>query len=41
MNTSEKEFLERIETHRGILFKIAKMYMDNYDEADSTTKCNF
>ncbi len=32
MNTSEKEFLERIETHRGILFKIAKMYMDNYDD---------
>lgn len=24
----EKEFLERINDHKGILFKIAKLYMD-------------
>lgn len=28
----EIEFLERIEEHKGILFKIAKMYMDCYDD---------
>ena len=32
-NTSmEKQFLEQIEKHKGILFKISKMYMDNYDD---------
>lgn len=28
----EKQFLEQIETHRGVLFKISKMYMDSYDD---------
>ncbi|GIJ94386.1 RNA polymerase sigma factor [Capnocytophaga stomatis] len=32
MKSLEKEFLERIEKHRGILFKIAKMYMDDIDD---------
>lgn len=30
--TSEKEFLKQIETHKGILFKISKMYMDNTED---------
>ncbi|WP_208326848.1 RNA polymerase sigma factor [Flavobacterium sp. 270] len=28
----EKEFLNRIESHKGILYKVSKMYMDNYDD---------
>ncbi len=28
----EKEFLNRIESHKGILFKVSKMYMDNPDD---------
>ncbi len=28
----EKEFLERIEKHKGVIFKISKMYMDNFDD---------
>lgn len=28
----EKEFLERIEKHKGIIFKISKMYMDDSDD---------
>ena len=28
----EKEFLERIEKHKGVIFKISKMYMVNFDD---------
>ena len=28
----QKEFLERIEKHKGIIFKISKMYMDDSDD---------
>lgn len=34
MESKEKEFLSRIETHKGILFKVSKMYMDNRDDQD-------
>lgn len=30
--SQEKEFLEKIEKHKGVIFKISKMYMDNYDD---------
>ncbi|MCG2792655.1 MAG: RNA polymerase sigma factor [Weeksellaceae bacterium] len=29
---SEKEFLEKIDRHKGIIFKISKMYMENVDD---------
>ncbi|WP_312764605.1 RNA polymerase sigma factor [Epilithonimonas sp.] len=32
MQSSEKEFLEKIDKHKGIIFKISKMYMDNRDD---------
>lgn len=32
MSSQEKEFLERIEKHKGVIFKISKMYMDNQDD---------
>lgn len=32
MISSEKEFLEKINKHKGIIFKISKMYMDNRDD---------
>ena len=32
MPTLEKEFLEKIEKHKGVIFKISKMYMDNFDD---------
>ncbi|MFA4867396.1 MAG: sigma-70 family RNA polymerase sigma factor [Pedobacter sp.] len=32
MKTREKEFLEQIETHKGIIHKISKMYMDDEDD---------
>lgn len=28
----ENEFLEKIEKHKGVIFKISKMYMDNQDD---------
>lgn len=28
----ESEFLEKIEKHKGVIFKISKMYMDNQDD---------
>ncbi|MGZ5210534.1 MAG: RNA polymerase sigma factor [Kaistella sp.] len=28
----EQEFLEKIEKHKGVIFKISKMYMDNFDD---------
>nr|WP_289663708.1 RNA polymerase sigma factor [Flavobacterium panacagri] len=32
MKEKEKEFLNRIESHKGILYKVSKMYMDNHDD---------
>lgn len=32
MPTLEKEFLEKIEKHKGVIFKISKMYMDDFDD---------
>ncbi len=32
MNTKEQEFLKKIEQHKGILYKVSKMYMDNLDD---------
>lgn len=32
MKEKEQEFLNRIENHKGILYKISKMYMDNHDD---------
>lgn len=32
MSSLEKEFLERIEKHKGVLFKISKMYMDTPED---------
>ncbi|TDE45595.1 RNA polymerase sigma factor [Flavobacterium rhamnosiphilum] len=32
MKEKEKEFLARIEIHKGILHKVSKMYMDNRDD---------
>ncbi|EJL75423.1 RNA polymerase sigma factor [Chryseobacterium populi] len=32
MSLLEKEFLEKIEKHKGVVFKISKMYMDNQED---------
>ena len=32
MSLLEKEFLEKIEKHKGVIFKISKMYMDHFDD---------
>ena len=32
MSSLEQEFLERIEKHKGVLFKISKMYMDEPED---------
>ncbi|WP_431610143.1 RNA polymerase sigma factor [Chryseobacterium sp. 'Rf worker isolate 10'] len=32
MSSPGKEFLEKIEKHKGVVFKISKMYMDNKDD---------
>lgn len=32
MKVKEQEFLMRIEQHKGILYKVSKMYMDNSDD---------
>ncbi|MET0946609.1 MAG: RNA polymerase sigma factor [Flavobacterium sp.] len=32
MKEKEQEFLNRIENHKGILYKVSKMYMDNHDD---------
>ena len=32
MSSLEKTFLEQIEKHKGVIFKISKMYMDNFDD---------
>lgn len=32
MKEKEQQFLNRIENHKGILYKISKMYMDNTDD---------
>jgi RNA polymerase sigma-70 factor (ECF subfamily) len=32
LKEKEQEFLNRIERHKGILYKVSKMYMDNHDD---------
>ncbi|MBD8081485.1 RNA polymerase sigma factor [Chryseobacterium caseinilyticum] len=32
MTEKEKEYLEKIDKHKGVIFKISKMYMDDYDD---------
>lgn len=32
MKEKEQEFLNRMEIHKGILYKVSKMYMDNSDD---------
>jgi RNA polymerase sigma factor (sigma-70 family) len=32
LKEKEQEFLKRIESHKGILYKVSKMYMDNPDD---------
>jgi len=32
LKEKEQEFLNRIENHKGILYKVSKMYMDNPDD---------
>lgn len=32
MKEKEQEFLKRIESHKGILYKVSKMYMDNHED---------
>jgi len=34
MTSIEQEFLKEIEKHKGIIFKISKMYMDEKDDRD-------
>ncbi len=34
MVSSEQEFLQKMEKHKGIIFKISKMYMDSRDDRD-------
>ncbi len=34
MNLPEQEFLDKIEKHKGIIFKISKMYMSEKDDRD-------
>lgn len=34
MKTKEQEFLSRMESHKGILYKVSKMYMDNHDDQE-------
>ncbi|GAB0156508.1 sigma-70 family RNA polymerase sigma factor [Chryseobacterium sp. Alg-005] len=34
MTSSEQEFLEKIEKHKGIIFKISKMYMHEKEDRD-------
>ena len=34
MKTLESEFLEKIESHKGMIFKISKMYVDNQDDRE-------
>ncbi|MDA6068179.1 RNA polymerase sigma factor [Flavobacterium sp. AC] len=32
MKEKEQEFLDRIQSHKGILYKVSKMYMDNHND---------
>lgn len=34
MASTEQKFLDKIENHKGIIFKISKMYMDDIDDRD-------
>ena len=32
MSSDQKEFLDRIEKHKGVIFKISRMYMENAED---------
>ncbi|OPC00698.1 RNA polymerase subunit sigma-70 [Elizabethkingia meningoseptica] len=34
MKLKEKEFLEKIEKHRGMIFKVSKMYLENQEDRE-------
>lgn len=34
MGLKEKEFLEKIEKHKGMIFKISKMYLENQEDRE-------
>lgn len=34
MASTEQDFLDKMEKHKGIIFKISKMYMDDIDDRD-------
>ena len=34
MKSKEKDFLEKIEKHRGMIFKISKMYLENQEDRE-------
>ena len=34
MTHLQQEFLEKIENHKGMIFKISKMYVDNQDDRE-------
>ncbi|MCT3727321.1 sigma-70 family RNA polymerase sigma factor [Elizabethkingia anophelis] len=34
MGLKEKEFLEKIEKHKGMIFKISKMYLENQEDCE-------
>ncbi|SEW55921.1 RNA polymerase sigma factor [Chitinophaga arvensicola] len=38
MKTKEKEFLEQVEAHKGIIHKISRMYMDTDDDQQDLTQ---
>ena len=38
MKAKEQDFLTRIEKHKGILYKVSKMYMDNHDDQQDLFK---
>jgi len=38
LKSREKEFLDLIETHKGIIHKISKMYMDAEDDQQGLTQ---
>ena len=41
MSSLELEFLERIEKHKGVLFKISKMYMDEPEDQSDLFQENY
>ena len=38
MKTLESEFLEKIESHKGMIFKISKMYVDGKEDREDLFK---